>query len=272
MKQLTSDKIRTAQHRALAPKTLPSTNTIKKDTPMHSAYAISIDEQNFSAPTVDFIRAYNTGLVKTDKIESTFNMAIQSIGLRNIESQFTLVLTMATFRNDQVKQTFKIACQRFISRNFKGKALVITKNAVKLHTLSVTESVGVKGQVVKLDSPQDKANKKKDADAKAAKKEELLKNAEQNELRLESEETARKQAETVAAAAVKKVNEADKTIKKVEDKAKNAADILSLEIVELKAQLERVQFENHSTVQAYTELKELVMSAKTLKALKSKVA
>jgi hypothetical protein len=234
-----------------------------------SSYAISIDEDLFSPATVDFVRAYNTNSMKADKLEVQNNSLFQVIGKGSVAKQLTILLSTAVFKNPQVKQTFKISCQRYFANTFNGMVLVIKGNNASIRSLTASETLDIKGRAIDLSVKEKAAQEAAD---KAAKKAALLESAEKTTIQLESEKVAREAAEKSAAAAVKAANKADKVIKEVEKKSQSAIDILTAQNEELKKQLDRAIFENTATTAAYKELVEAVRTAKTLKALKTKVA
>jgi hypothetical protein len=247
-----------------------SENNIKDDGAMfNSSYAISINEAILSPATISFVRAYNTNTMKADKLEVQNNSLFQSIGKGSIAGQLSILLSTATFKSPQVKQTFKISCQRYFANTFTGMVLVIKGNNVTLRTLTATETLDIKGRAIDIEAKEKAA---KDAADKAAAKVALLESAEKTTIQLEGEKIAREAAEKAAAAAIKSANKADQSIKEVEKKAQTAVDLLTAQNAELQKKLDRAIFENSATTVAYKELLEAVRTAKTLKALKTKVA
>jgi hypothetical protein len=229
---------------------------------------ITFNPQVLSANTVLFLQAYNTGLTKSASIEARNNAAFQSIGLHKVPTQLMTVLTSCTFRNDQVKQTFKISCQRFFRNCFPGKALIIKGDSVKIHSLATDEATDRKGKVIKVLSADQIATNKAAADKAAADRKQQILDAEQAILGFDAEKTAREQAEATAATAAKKVNDAKKQAADAIGKAENTVDILTKQVADLQLQLERSKHETSATILEYQRLVKGIQSAKNIAQVK----
>jgi len=246
---------------------LRSENRVK-DFPASGA-AIGFNPLTISAATVAFLQAYNSGTTLANRAETQNNAAFQAIGLYEIPAQLMSVLVNATFSNPQTKQTFKISCQRFFRNCFKGKALIIKGDSIKVYTLASDETFDIKGKVIKMLSPEQVAAKKAAADKAVADAKQKALDAEQATLRLDEEQEARKQAENSAAIAAKKVNEEKKLATSLVEKAESQVDILVKQVADLKLQLERAKHESSSTVIEYMKLVDGIKSAKSLKDVKA---
>lgn len=239
-----------------------------KDFPASGA-AIGFNPLTLSASTVAFLQAYNSGTTLANRAESQNNAAFQAIGLYEIPAQLMSVLVHATFASPQTKQTFKISCQRFFRNCFKGKALIIKGDSIKVYTLAADETFDIKGKVVKMLSPEQVAAKKAAADKAEAERKQKALDAEQAILRLDEEKLAREQAEATAATAAKKINDAKKEAAALVGKAESQVDILVKQVADLKLQLERAKHESSSTVVEYMKLVDGIKSAKSLKEVKA---
>jgi len=237
-------------------------------------YAIGFHPASLMPETISFLQDYNNGEAAIDRIEARNVQNFQRIGnLSTICGQFTVVLATSTFRDPQVKQSFKVSLQRFFAKTFPGRALEIKGNTVAYVVLKSGQVVNIKGKVVnetELEAKKLEAKKrqaKEAADRKAA----LLLEAEQTALRLAAEESARKQAEALAAELVKKQAGHNDEKAAILSKSKTTIDILSQQVADLTRQLEYAKHETAATIKEYESLKSMILGKTTIQALRAKV-
>jgi len=232
-------------------------------------YAIGFHPASLMPETISFLQDYNNGEAAIDRIEARNVQNFQRIGnLSTICGQFTVVLATSTFRDPQVKQSFKVSLQRFFAKTFSGRALEIKGNTVAYVVLKSGQAVNLKGKVVnETELEAKKRQAKEEADRRAA----LLLKAEQNALCLAAEEAARKQAETLAAELVKKQAGHDDEKAAILSKGEATIDILSQQVADLTRQLEYAKHETAATIREYETLKSMILGKTTIQALRAKV-
>ena len=232
-------------------------------------YAIGFHPASLMPETISFLQDYNNGEAAIDRIEARNVQNFQRIGnLSTICGQFTVVLATSTFRDPQVKQSFKVSLQRFFAKTFPGRALEIKGNTVAYVVLKSGQAVNLKGKVVnETELEAKKRQAKEEADRRAA----LLLKAEQNALCLAAEEAARKQAETLAAELVKKQAGHDDEKAAILSKGEATIDILSQQVADLTRQLEYAKHETAATIREYETLKSMILGKTTIQALRAKV-
>jgi len=238
--------------------------------------AIQFQTIGLSLQTVSFLQSYNTGIAKSEAIDTRNQAAFGLINYHEVAAQLTKVLASSTFvdskgsENGQSKQTFKISVQRYFRNAYQGKALVIKGNTCTIHNLATNETTDFKGKVIIAKTAQEIADDKAEQKKVAANKAQQDIDAKQAIQRLAVTKSALDQAENTAAAAVKAANDAKKAATIEIEKAQSSAEMLAAQVADLTLQLERITHENSATVAEYQSMLADIRKATSLKALKSK--
>jgi len=237
--------------------------------------AINFSTIGLSSQTISFLQSYNTGMAKNETIDARNQASFGLINYHEVAAQLTKVLASSTFcdskgnENGQSKQTFKISVQRYFRNAYQGKALTIKGNTCTIVALKENETTDFKGKVITVKTAQEMADNKAEQKKLAANKAQLDIDAAQAIQRLEVTETALAQAQNSEAIAVKAANDAKKAATAAIEKAESSAQVLAKQVADLTLQLERAKHESIATVAEYQALKQSIIKATSLKALKA---